>query len=195
MTRLLGASLAAAVAVAPGLSACDAGGPAVASAPIDIGPPRYHVEITNDGRAIVLRRSAEALLVLGADAFQAGVVEALDDSASYDPYAFEGREDEAGIAFRVPVHIHAEALLSAGASVILDYGDGLGARVDIHDEGDAGFTFTMTPSTSAAGAPAIAVMRVRAGTSGDATSICPRVRGRRIRPHHAAGPRPGGAKA
>lgn len=169
MRRLLGASLAAAVAVAPGLSACDAGGATLAAAPIEVGPARYHVEIRGDGRSIILRRSAEALLALGADAFQAGVVDAIDDTASYDPYAFEGREGEAGISFRVPSRIHAEALASGGASVALDYGDGLAARVDIHDEGDAGFTFTMTPSTSAAGAPAIAVMRVRAGTSGDPT--------------------------
>lgn len=93
--------------------------------------------------------------------------ETIDDSASYDPYAFEGREGEAGIPFRVPASIHTEAIPAGGASV--------------------------APSTSAAGAPAIAVLHVRAGTSGDPTESSPR-RSRRATILHRK-PAPPGARA
>ena len=173
--RRLGApalALALAASLAPGLPACSDGAPVLASPAIDIGSPRYHVEVAADGRAITLRRSTEALLVLGADAFQAGVVDALDDTASYDPYTLDGRESDAGLNYKAPVGFRAAPVaaasgVGAGATVTLDYGSELRVTVEIRDEGDAGFTFTMTPSTSAAGAPAIAVLRIRAQTSAD----------------------------
>jgi alpha-D-xyloside xylohydrolase len=161
--------IALAAALAPGVSACDAGAPTVGPTPIAIGTPRYHVDVAEDGRAIVLRRTDEALLVLGEDAFQAGIVDTLDESASYDPYALDGRESEAGVTFRAPVGFHAERLAGGGATVTLQYDGGPSVAIEIADKGDAGFTLTMVPSTSAEGAPAIAVMRVRARTSGDPT--------------------------
>jgi alpha-D-xyloside xylohydrolase len=164
-----GFALAAITSLAPGLSACDAGAAAVAPAAIDLGSPRYHVEVASDGRTITLRRAGEALLTFGADAFEAGIVDALDDTASYDPYALDGRESDAGLTYHAPLGIHSAPGPAGGATVTLDYPSDLHVTVDIHDEGDAGFTFTMTPSTSAEGAPAIAVLRVRARTSGDPT--------------------------
>jgi len=170
MRRLAGFALAAAASLAPGLSACDDGAAVLAPAAIDLGSPRYHVVVASDGRAITLRRGEEALLTLGADAFQAGVVDALDDTASYDPYALDGRESDAGLTYRAPIGFRAGALApDAGATVTLDYGGELRVTVEIRDEGNAGFTFTMTPSASADGAPAIAVLRILARTSGDPT--------------------------
>ena len=159
-------ALALAVALGPGVAACDAGTPPVGSASILVGPPRYHVEVASNGRAITLRRGADALLVLGTDAFQAGVVDALDESASYDPFALEGRESEAGVTFRAPVAFRAEGGTSA-AAITLDFGDGLGAQVEIRDAGDGAFTFDFTPDVSPAGGPAMAILRMRARTSGD----------------------------
>ena len=160
-------ALAAVASLAPGLPACDDGAPPLAPLAFDVGAPRYHVEVAGDGRLITLRRSGEALLTFGADAFQAGVVDALDDTASYDPYALDGRESDAGLTYRTPLGFRAVAGASGGATVTLDYENDLRVTVEIRDEGDAGFTLTMTPSGSAEGAPAIAVLRVRAQTSGD----------------------------
>jgi alpha-D-xyloside xylohydrolase len=169
MKRLAGFALAAAAALAPGLSACDDGAAVLAPAAIDLGAPRYHLEVAGDGRSITLRRGGEALVVLGEDAFQAGIVDALDDTASYDPYALDGKESDAGLAYRTPLRFHAAPGASGGATVTLDYERDLRVTVAIRDEGDAGFTLSMTPSKSAEGAPAIAVLRVCARTSGDPT--------------------------
>ena len=132
MRRLAGFALAAAAGLAPGLSACDDGAAVLAPAAIDVGAPRYHVVVANDGRAITLRRGEAALLTLGADAFQLGVVDALDDTASYDPYALDGRESDAGVTYHAPLGFHAAALApDAGATVTLDYGGEL--RVTVED--------------------------------------------------------------
>ena len=165
LLRVGGFALAAAAALLPGLPACD-GAPLVEPAAFSLGSARYHLDIAGDGRTITLRRSEEALLTLGADAFQAGVVEALDDSASYDPYAFEGREADAGITFRAPVAFRATGG-GLFAYVALDYGDGLGADLELLNDGEGAFTFTITPRPTPDGARAIAVMRIRARTSGD----------------------------
>ncbi|MDB5214770.1 MAG: uncharacterized protein JWO86_2697 [Myxococcaceae bacterium] len=180
MTRAPGASiafgmaitLAVAAATAPGVAGCDSGAATLARGPITVGAARYHVDVTSDGRAIVLRRSSEALLVLGEDAFQAGVVDALDDSASYDPYALDGRESEAGVTFRSPAGFHVDVLTGSGearpgAAVTLDYGDGLTLRIEIREKSEGGFTFDMTPGVNVTGNPAVALLRIRARTSGD----------------------------
>lgn len=166
-------ALAIAAALGPGTAACDAS-PALSSPSVDVGASRHHVEIRGDGRTVVLRRDAEALLALGEDAFQAGVVDAIDDSASYDPFVIEGRESEAGVTFRAPLSFHAEPLAAngehaAGAVIALEYGDGLEARIEVRDAGDAGFTFDIAPAQRLEGGPAIALLRVRARTSGDPT--------------------------
>lgn len=173
MANALAAALAITFALAPGVAGCDAGAATLGQPPITVGASRYHVEITSDGRAIVLRRDAEALLVLGEDGFQAGVVDVIDDSASYDPYALDGRESDAGVTFRAPAGFHVDALAASGdarpgAAVTLDYGDGLTMRVEIREKSEAGFTFDVTPGVNATGGPAIALLRVRARTSGDA---------------------------
>ena len=184
MTRLPGAragfrtanaiatALALASALAPGIAGCDAGAPSLAQAPITVGASRFHVDVTSDGRTIVLRRGSEALLVLGEDAFQAGVVDVIDDSASYDPFTLDGREGEAGVTFRTPAGFHVAGLPASGdarpgAAVMLDYGDGLTLRAEIREKSEAGFTFDLTPGVNATGGPAIALVRVRARTSGD----------------------------
>jgi alpha-D-xyloside xylohydrolase len=159
-------AIVVAAVLGPAVSACDAGAPALGSASIAVGSARYHVDVTREGRSIVLRRGDEPLLAFDADAFQAGVVDAIDDSASYDPYARDGRESEAGVTYRVPIEFRAEAS-EGGATVTLDYGDGIEVRLAIRDEGAAGFTLLATPSASAPGTLAIASMRVRARTSGD----------------------------
>jgi alpha-D-xyloside xylohydrolase len=165
----LALAFAIVAAFGPGLPACG-GGASLAASSLDVGPARYRVAIREGGRAIVLARDAEALLTLRADAFQAGVVEAIDDSASYDPFVLEGRESEAGLTFRAPLSFRAEALpagTGAGAVVSVDYGDGLGAHIAIRDQGEAGFTFDVTPTQPPGEGPAIALLRVRARTSGD----------------------------
>ena len=172
LANAIATALGITFAFAPGLAGCDAGTPPLAQPPVTVGASRYHVDVTDDGRAIVLRRSTEALLVLGEDAFQAGVVDVVDDSASYDPYALDGRESEAGVTFRAPVGSHVEALPASGdarpgAAVTLDYGDDLTVRVEIREKSEAGFTFDVTPGVNATGGPAIALLRVRARTSGD----------------------------
>ncbi|HSO40473.1 MAG TPA: TIM-barrel domain-containing protein [Labilithrix sp.] len=160
-------ALAIAAVLAPTAVACGDGAE-LATGPIVVGPPRYHLSVEDDGRTLVLRRDAEPLLVLGADAFQAGVVDALDDSQSYDPFVMDGREGDAGVTFRSARAFHASAGDDpARATVDLDYGDGLGARLSIHDEGAAGFTLDVAPHAAGAGAPDIAVLRIRARTSGD----------------------------
>lgn len=169
MKRLAGFALAIAAALAPGLSACDDGAAVLAPSGIDVGSPRYHLAIDGDGRSMTLRRGAEVLLTLGPDAFQAGVVEALDDSASYDPFAFDGREGEAGITFRSPIGFNVIGAAHLFAYLTLDYGDGLGADVEISAVEEGAFSLAITPHAGAEGAPAIAVMRVRARTSGDPT--------------------------
>lgn len=118
---------------------------------------------------MVLHRDAERLLVLDADAFQLGVVGTLDDSASYDPYAMEGREAETGVTFRSAVSFRAAASGTAGteAQVDLDFGDGLGARIELRDAGDDSFTFDLLPAGGSEAGPAIALLRIRARTSGD----------------------------
>lgn len=103
MTR--SALLALACAIAPGVASCDSGAATLAPPPITVGASRYHVDVTSNGRAIVLSRDGEALLTLGDDAFQAGVVDVIDDSASYDPFTLEGRESEAGVTFSRPGRI------------------------------------------------------------------------------------------
>jgi alpha-D-xyloside xylohydrolase len=67
----------------------------------------------------------------------------------------------------VPVGFRADALDGGGAVLSLDYGDGLFARVEIHDQGDAGFTFDVTLPMSPPDSPSIALVRIRARTSGD----------------------------
>lgn len=184
MTRAPGASfafgmaltIATAAAAAPGVAGCTSGAASLAQAPITVGASRYHVDVTSDGRSIVLRRGSEAVLVLGEDAFQAGVVDALDDSASYDPYALDGRESEAGVTFRAPAGFRADVLddsgaARSGAALTLDYGSGLSLRVEIREKSDAGFTFDLTPAVdvnaNGAGGASIALLRIRARTSGD----------------------------
>lgn len=162
-------ALAAALAavLAPSASGCDDGAPVVAPSPMDLGGAPYHVEISGDARRMVLRRGGEALLTLDADAFQAGVVDAIDPSASYDPIAIEGRESEAGVTFRAPLAMSARAGGAAGVTLSLDFGDGLSASVEVRDAGDGAFTFDVTPLGGEAGGPAIALLRLRARTSGD----------------------------
>ncbi len=115
----------------------------------------------------MLRRDAEALLVLGADAFQVGVVDALDDSASYDPFAMDGRESDAGVTYRSAIGFRAVPSGAAQAQVDLDFGDGLHAHIEIRDAGDDSFTFDLVPDAGPEGGPAIALIRIRARTSGD----------------------------
>jgi alpha-D-xyloside xylohydrolase len=171
-TSAVAAVLAITVACAPGVAGCDAGSATLAPLPITVGASRHAVDVSGDGRSIVLRRGEETLLVLGADAFQAGVVDVLDDSASYDPFALDGRESEAGVTFRAATASRVESLLASGdarpgAAVSFDYGDGLSLRIEIREKSDAGFTFDLTPGENPTGAPAIALLRVRARTSGD----------------------------
>ncbi len=163
----LALALALAAALAPGASGCDAGTPVVGPSPIDLGGAQYHVEVSADARSIVLRRGGEALLSLDADAFQVGVVDAIDPAASYDPYAIEGRESDAGVTFRSPRALSARPAGAAGVSLSLDFGDGLGASIELRDAGDGAFTFDVTPSGGEAGGPAIALLRFRTRTSGD----------------------------
>jgi alpha-D-xyloside xylohydrolase len=172
--RALVSALACTCAIAPGISACGSGAIALADAPITVGTAasRYHVDVASDGRAVVLRRGTEVLLTLADDAFQAGVVDFIDDSASYDPFTLDGRESDAGVTFRVPVRAHVTALPAVGddrpgAALTLEYGDDVTVRAEIREKSDAGFAFDVTPGVNAIGGPAIALLRIRARTSGD----------------------------
>ena len=60
--------------------AADAGADA---APV---PPTYTLDVDEAGVRITLQRDGEALLVLGADGIQLGRVDAVSDSANYDPW-------------------------------------------------------------------------------------------------------------
>jgi alpha-D-xyloside xylohydrolase len=162
-------AIALAVALAPSVSGCDSGTPELASAPFRIGAPRYHVDVSGDGRSIVFRRDAEALLVLPADGFQVGVVDALDDAASYDPFALDGRENDAGVTYRAAVSFRSTANGAADGSVDLDFGDGLTAHLEIRDAGDDSFTFDFVADTGPVDGPVMALVRMRAQTSGDPT--------------------------
>ena len=160
-------AIACAAAVAPGLAGCNDGTPPLASATFQVGPPRYHVEVAQDGASIVLRRDAEPLLTLAADGFQVGVVDALDDSQSYDPFALDGRESDAGLTYRSPIGFRSASKGNADAAVDLDFGDGLIAHLEIRDAGDESFTFDFVPDASPPGAPAMVLVRMHARTSGD----------------------------
>jgi alpha-D-xyloside xylohydrolase len=166
-SRPLALACALAVALAPSMSGCDAGTPPLADAPFQVGPARYHVEVAQDGAAMVLRRDSEALLTLGVDAFQIGVVEALDDSMSYDPFALDGRDDVAGVTYRAPIAFRGTPNGAADASVELDFGDGLTAHLEIRDAGDESFTFDFVADHGPSGGPAIALFRLHARTSAD----------------------------
>ncbi|MBX3186612.1 MAG: glycoside hydrolase family 31 protein [Labilithrix sp.] len=162
MSRSLTLAIALFAAVAPACS----GAATLAPDPIHIGPPRYHLEIR--GRTITLHRGETILLTLAEDAFSAGVVETLDDAASYDPWAIEQRGDEeAGVTFRAARDFRVEASGPDFAAIALDFGDGVRARVDVGDAADGAFTFDVRPEPSPEGAPVVALLRVRARTSND----------------------------
>jgi alpha-D-xyloside xylohydrolase len=52
----------------------------------------FRIDVSPDARTISLARGADALLTLGPDAFQLGVVNKLDDQASYDPFWLEAKD-------------------------------------------------------------------------------------------------------
>jgi alpha-D-xyloside xylohydrolase len=138
------------------LCACS-GGAEIAESTRTIGAGRYHVTIEGRGSSIVLRRGDEKLLELAADGIELGVVDALDDTASYDPWALEQRgEDAAGVTYRAPA-----GFALAGDGVDLDYGDGLRAHLAIGETGEGTFSLSLAIPQRAA------LVRLRARTSAD----------------------------
>ena len=168
MKRPLFGALVLTLAVAPPTSACSGGAPEIEGASAAIGGPRFRVEVLREGRRVVLLRDQEPLLVLAEDAFELGVVDELDEGASYDPWALEQRGDEAlGVTFVRPRSFRAERDADGeGAWIALAYGEGLRAEAHVRHVEGATFTVELRPGAVEAG-PFVALARVRARTSGD----------------------------
>jgi len=169
-------ALACAAALAPSASGCADASPLLAREGFTLGARPYTLGVAPDGLGITLRRGETTLLVLDAAAFQLGVVDALDDQKSYDPWDVERRgESDAGITFFSP-RLASPSLDADGrrAQIELDYGGGLAARLVVGDEGDGAFRLVLVPeeggaasSEGAGSRPRVALARVRARTTGD----------------------------
>jgi alpha-D-xyloside xylohydrolase len=139
-----------------------------------VGSGRYRTTIANGGRDVALLRGEETLLAFAADGFELGTVDALDESASYDPAAIDDRgDDAAGVTFRVARSFRASEA-PGGVAIDLDYGDAVTARITIAAEREGTFRVDVAAGGRAeraggegAAAPVPALVRVRARTSGD----------------------------
>ncbi len=160
--------LAALVALAPSFAGCGETAELDVRTGFELGGSPYSLALSSDARTIELRRRGAAVVVLEADAFQVGVVEANDKQKSYDPWDIERRgAEESGVTFRSPVA--ASARLDPNrlrGDLELDFGDGVTAHVIVDDEGTGGFRFVLVP-TSAPGHEVV-VTRYRVRTKGDA---------------------------
>ncbi|MCK6549366.1 hypothetical protein L6R52_26220 [Myxococcota bacterium] len=63
------------------------------AAPATLARGAFTLTVSSDGRTITLARGADTLLTFPADGFELGVVSALDDALSYDPFWLEYSDD------------------------------------------------------------------------------------------------------
>jgi alpha-D-xyloside xylohydrolase len=110
------------------------------------GPAEFDVACTDAGLA--LTRDGEPLLDFSADAFQIGVVDAIDDSLSYDPVA------DLAVTWRVPTRVSCDA---AGPTLTLTYEGGATGTVAVQSAADGRWAAQWTTSGAT-----VAVHRLRA---------------------------------
>jgi alpha-D-xyloside xylohydrolase len=129
------------------------------------------LKISEGGKSVLLARDGVELMELKADAFMLGVVDALQDGQSYDPYWLEyaapGTEAEqpSDLTWLTPEAISASSRDASRATIALVY-RGLEARVSIEAASPDHFRLGFEPAEAPSG-PRVAYVRVRLRSRGD----------------------------
>ena len=130
------------------LAACTSGELAYRAPVVVVGTGRFVLRIDDDARTIVVSRDGQPLVTLDTAAFQLGIGDATDATASWDPSELEG---STAVAYRTP-HSWLTTYDAAAVetTIALDYGDGIAAHAVISAATDTRFTLSFVPDSARA---------------------------------------------
>jgi alpha-D-xyloside xylohydrolase len=123
------------------------------------------LQASADGKTLTLARSGVTLLTFPSDAFQLGIVDTLDDSASYDPYwEAVSTSSPTGVVWKAITGAKVLSQTATDLKIELDY-TGASAILTTHVEAPGRFSASLTPENTDGLATAYIRLRPRAGAT------------------------------
>lgn len=151
------------------LAACGDDGPVDVVPSLELGAGRLEIQTTPP--TLTLKRDGQTLVSLGASGLQLGLVRALDDTLSYDPYWLELREGilatdpPEGLLWSAWSALSIESASETEVHLVATFGSGAIADLSVRAEREGHFSFQWTPRALEAGA--IAWMRLALTADGE----------------------------